>query len=924
MSISMDFVKQIISRPRVLRSEPELEVLVDFFRKKSPLLQNLDKNILMDIGRNCTYHKCTRDDVIIKQGEKGDALKEEDEFNRDSMEIEFCFYIILNGSVSVYIDPKMTGEDEFGRWTPARNQKTPSPVPSSVSATPEPGQPPGLKGTVALETLAEEEEDESGEVNVQDSVRKQAQAKIEVLDRSKFGKLIVNYGAGKSFGEVALVKRDSFRNASVIADEDVDLLVIGQDLFDRSLKCDHEKEFAEISNFIESHPFFCHMPNKLKKLLEMSLRRETFIFDSVMVKQGDPVTGMHFILKGQANVTVEPHKHQKQYSHLWPFEAGVDIYAIEFEHLREARRQAILRKYEDPAVWETKSEELVIRRTEGYAAVEKRMKERHVDLCSIQDREILGDIEIYNNLSTYMHTVKCTANTEVFILDTKNYDRIVGKRNTATINIMREYVKAKLETRMNMKQGHLVPFLQFLHFKLTEESLPQSKPLPPLKTSKTLPDRDTMLQQLLQWFRDGKSTVVEPFTPGAVFYKELMKEKAAARKDHPAPVKTSVALTLRANRRNQPPRKPRSLMEIRESLRQMMEAEVIEFENEAAKKQIGSRKKPKDRGRKVRKRHSSQTQSNFEGSRSKAASLQSLASLPNYSGDKEQDESDNTLLKIFANHNKPPNENESKPKSRRGSLENASRDEQKSVKPVLITEVNSSPRKEQRVDLPNIKEERTQEEIILKKQNLGLNTKDNLTLNTEKSDVAARTQFQVPNAAKSKELQVSNLENVPTLIGEENTLPNIPGAETSSIVKKRNENSKWTTAMKFVNENIQRRLMTKKESDNDNLPHYDDYESNDKNLTFLENRLMAFHVKYGGKAKLHMKLPKLARYTTEENEVKAPKPGGKVWIRRRMCRFADNKIQVKDHQHVRHHIVGDIPDFDTTVQKQKRVMQAFL
>lgn len=62
----------------------------------------------------------------------------------------------------------------------------------------------------------------------------------------------------------------------------------------------------------------------------------------------------------------------------------------------------------------------------------------------------------------------------------------------------------------------------------------------------------------------------------------------------------------------------------------------------------------------------------------------------------------------------------------------------------------------------------------------------------------------------------------------------------------------------------------------------------------------------------------------KDNDINAPKPGGKVWIRRRMCRFADNKIQVKDHKHVRHHIVDDIPEFDTTVQKQKRVMQAFL
>ena len=64
-----------------------------------------------------------------------------------------------------------------------------------------------------------------------------------------------------------------------------------------TFQSDHEKEFAEISDFIEGHPFFCHMPNKLKKLLEMSLRRETFIFDTVLIKQGEPVQGLHFILK---------------------------------------------------------------------------------------------------------------------------------------------------------------------------------------------------------------------------------------------------------------------------------------------------------------------------------------------------------------------------------------------------------------------------------------------------------------------------------------------------------------------------------------------------------------------------------------------------------------------------------------------------
>lgn len=42
--------------------------------------------------------------------------------------------------------------------------------------------------------------------------------------------------AGKSFGEVALIRDDSVRNATVIADEDTDLLVISRDLFNRSMK----------------------------------------------------------------------------------------------------------------------------------------------------------------------------------------------------------------------------------------------------------------------------------------------------------------------------------------------------------------------------------------------------------------------------------------------------------------------------------------------------------------------------------------------------------------------------------------------------------------------------------------------------------------------------------------------------------------
>ncbi len=42
--------------------------------------------------------------------------------------------------------------------------------------------------------------------------------------------------AGKSFGEIALLSEDAVRNASVVTDQDTDLLVIDRELFNGTLK----------------------------------------------------------------------------------------------------------------------------------------------------------------------------------------------------------------------------------------------------------------------------------------------------------------------------------------------------------------------------------------------------------------------------------------------------------------------------------------------------------------------------------------------------------------------------------------------------------------------------------------------------------------------------------------------------------------
>lgn len=42
--------------------------------------------------------------------------------------------------------------------------------------------------------------------------------------------------AGKSFGEIALISKDSVRNATIIADEDTDTMAIDKDTYGDTLK----------------------------------------------------------------------------------------------------------------------------------------------------------------------------------------------------------------------------------------------------------------------------------------------------------------------------------------------------------------------------------------------------------------------------------------------------------------------------------------------------------------------------------------------------------------------------------------------------------------------------------------------------------------------------------------------------------------
>lgn len=507
--------------------------------------------------------------------------------------------------------------------------------------------------------------------------------------------------------------------------------------------------------------------------------------------------------------------------------------------------------------------------------MEKRMKERHIDLCSVNSGEVIGDTEILMNLSTYLYTIKCTANTEVFILDTKNFERLVGKKNMTTLDIIREYVKSKLKTRIEMKNGHLVPLLPYLHFKLTEQTLPVEKPLPPLKNSKQLPDKEYQTKQLLNLFKEGKAVLVEPSVPGVHYYKELMLEKAKARERNRRNDEMTTTANIRAMKRN-PRKQPRSLMAIRESLREMMEAEVIQMDTQKSKRKLKRMKKPQHRYILPSEQPSpdipalslASISEDVKGKKLKLKRKSDKLETVNKheSSDVPADSNNNNIAKTAPRNTPPPQGEVIKgqvgvsPKP----SEVISDSPRKYGKPVLVTEM-----KRNELDLPAIHEENTEEELQIHSPITKKSPKRHSPKLNKSRDVNNAQHSIVRETKEDFEILSHRLENVDTVMGLENQseeekrliLPPLQSArENKTMSNERGgeeESNKWNTAMKFVNKRIQNRLTTTSLADGTDTY---DFESSEPTLRLLESRIQAFHIKYGGKAKKTMKLPKLARF----------------------------------------------------------------
>ena len=168
-------------------------------------------------------------------------------------------------------------------------------------------------------------------------------------------------------------------------------------------------------------------------------------------------------------------------------------------------------------------------------------------------------MEVVMEMGTYACTVTCSADTTVFILDNKTYERLILKKNIQTITTLKQGVLRKVQSRLATHKGSTVQLLKSVHDKLVEELKPKRKVVAP-KIQVNDHNKQTILAQMIKLYLKDKTPMIDPILPDA-FHARLMSEKKnrlIAKRDKK---KEEQAMYLRQKRR----RVPRSLKQLQNS-----------------------------------------------------------------------------------------------------------------------------------------------------------------------------------------------------------------------------------------------------------------------------------------------------------------------------------------------------------------------
>ncbi|ELT94707.1 hypothetical protein CAPTEDRAFT_209368 [Capitella teleta] len=845
----------VIKKHPKKRERHELDYILPWLSKTAQILNGIDKRVLIEIVARCAYMKANRDSVIITQGEKGDS-----------------FYVILDGSVSVYIDSTKSGEEECNEMLGSRSntQKTASNYETNTGGkdvisttevqprgnTPKSSSSKKSKVTFKLSEEAEKKEEGNDE-------EENVMFAKKPLDRSKYGKYVIKFGPGRCFGEIALISEENVRNASIICDEESDFLVIHRDLYNQTLKNSQEQEFLERRHFVNTSPIFKKWSRKFKRLLEMSLIKEVYTFDTPIIKQGDQWNGLIFIIKGRAQVTVEPNRHKSQYKSMEPFIDHDDVYEVENLRPPAMIEKAKTRK-KNLSKKSIQLEEVLVRRKDGYVAAEKRRQSRNINLCAVSEGEMFGDTELVMGMETYSYSVKCTTETAVYILTAKNCERLINKKNPATMDFLKMIVQTKLKTRLHTPQGQQIPLLKHLLYRLNTVEREPPKDIPPLKGTKGLPEKEVLFDHLLAMYKSNRAALIKPLIPGGIYYREMMKEKAKVREAVRLGQMNNPILRKKLHVVRKPPcKRARTERELKQALsRQNEDAEGVE------------RRMILEQIRELEEEGIAQEFEKVQAAAAAKAKAEEAARL-------------------------------------KAEAEERAKKEKEEQEKAATTEV-----KEMRTEKPRDNVLPKLPPITPKRSGTSRRAMSREKSRTFVSDLASEP----GDLLKAREgTQTENFRDTHSAHGDleyEDSLPDIDVDNYVDDDTSRSPNRREKARMTFLNSIIRQKINAAPEN-----PRYRDWETSEHSIRYLEERVRNFTTKTGkivGQPP-PARLPKLQRFQAGDDVPNQPKPGGKVFVRKSTCILKNLEQQVKDHSHERFRMVDKLSDYDE--MKRSKMVQ---
>ncbi|XP_022104938.1 uncharacterized protein LOC110986920 isoform X2 [Acanthaster planci] len=506
-------VVQLISQDPTTRLERDIESLIPWFQNMSGLFKSQKTDVVKDIVRNCEFRSVPTDNIIIKQGDKGD-----------------CFYIILSGSVSIYIN--QTLEEQGNIQNPndlakaKRKAKTRGNRSRSNSIKPK----PGLRGrskslhkpSIALRSSSpqtrskgpEKQDSETGEGPSSPGELKNG-SNAGASDgglRPPGGNKAQRNGSTRESRSHTWVSTSTYsaKEASFFQKKEHE-----EDQLESSSSSDEEMMKTDSSGKLDRTIFGVHIRElgPGKSFGELALVQTNLIRSASVI--ADQPTGLIVVDRDLYNRSLKAVQQQEfagkkkfvntfpLFSHWTPRQRNV--MAMSLTRVRYQFGNSIVRQGDkvrglifitsgravfsiDPVQHIEQypnmcsqediryAKEVRLgkrsrtsfpgscdywlsdlrrpgpnnpRRRDGYAAAEKEANKKSVPLCAIGQYDYIGDISVLLHLPTYVATATCLEPLEALELDLNNFERQVFKKSHSTYVTMREIAELRLWARVD-------------------------------------------------------------------------------------------------------------------------------------------------------------------------------------------------------------------------------------------------------------------------------------------------------------------------------------------------------------------------------------------------------------------------------------------------------------------------------------------